>query len=490
MLNSGPESQPHHVVWLRQDLRIADNTALTAACANPHALVTAIYIVTPGQWRTHDVAAVRIDFELRHLVSLAHDLAALNIALVLLHAEYYADIATVLKPWLLQHNVSELHANRQYEVNELARDEAVSAHLALTDSPLNAAISSYWHEDLCIIAPGRVLTGDSRYYTVFTPFKRNWLQQLAERPLSVWPEPLARKACTVTSSPIPTQIAGFSSHVSADLSSHLWPVGEQAAHERLQAFIDTDGAHYDSRRNLPAINGTSTLSAYLAAGILSARQCLVAAWQGKAHGSVNERGLDTWISELCWRDFYKHIVFGFPHVCRHKAFKRDTDALVWRQDSDLLQAWCAGRTGFPIVDAAMRQLLETGWMHNRLRMIVAMFLTKDLFIDWRLGERHFMRHLIDGDFSANNGGWQWSASTGNDAAPYFRIFNPFLQSAKCDPEGSFIRHFVPELATLDNKRIHEPYAKDQGLLLVKYPRPMVDHKKAREFTLAQFKAIK
>ena len=198
--------------------------------------------------------------------------------------------------------------------------------------------------------------------------------------------------------------------------------------------------------------------------------------------------MDTWISELCWRDFYKHILLGFPHVCRHQAFKRETDKLPWSHNEANFQAWCEGRTGFPIVDAAMRQLNETGWMHNRLRMITAMFLTKDLFIDWRLGERYFMQHLIDGDLSANNGGWQWSASTGNDAAPYFRIFNPFLQSKKCDPDGEFIRRFVPELAHLDAKRIHEPHAKGVDVRL-KYPKPIVDHAFARLDTLAYFKAL-
>lgn len=488
----------HQVVWLRQDLRISDNTALAAACANAGDAVTAIYCITPAQWQRHDVAAVRIDFELRHLALLESDLGRLNIPLVLLYADDFAALPECLAHWLSERDVSTLHANRQYEVNEIARDQAVSARLD------TLAINTCWHDDQCIIAPGRVLTAEARVYTVFTPFKRNWLQQLADYPIRLLPAPQPRQQRLAQSSPVPSHVEGFVSPVADALSLHLWPAGEAAAQERLQAFAELDGEHYDSRRDLPAINGTSTLSPYLAAGIISARQCLVAARQRQAHGASSERGLGVWISELCWRDFYKHIVAGFPHVCRHHAYKRETDALPWRHDEDLFQAWCEGRTGVPIVDAAMRQLLQTGWMHNRLRMITAMFLSKDLFIDWRWGERHFMRHLIDGDFSANNGGWQWSASTGTDAVPYFRIFNPFLQSQRFDASGDFIRRFVPELAALDNKTIHQPYAKegrsqpvrglgmfavDEADLSGGYPRPIIDHHEARDHAIAQFKAL-
>ncbi len=471
----------HVVVWLRQDLRSADNTALLAACADPAAAVTALYAITPGQWQQHDVAGVRIDFELRHLRLLQADLAALNIPLVIIEAHDYAALVTVMADWLGRHEVDELHANRQYEINEQARDAALTAACP--------SVRCHWHDDLCILPPGSVRTGDQRYYTVFTPYKRNWLAQLATCPVRLLPVPAPRPVTAAVSTALPANVPGLASHVDPELAAHLWPVGETAAHDRLQAFIEEDGPAYDSRRDRPAINGTSTLSPYLAAGILSARQCLVAAWRRKARGGGSDQGLDTWISELCWRDFYKHILVGFPHVCRGHAFKRETDAIPWRHDEALFQAWCEGRTGFPIVDAAMRQLRETGWMHNRLRMITAMFLSKDLFIDWRWGERHFMRHLVDGDFSANNGGWQWSASTGNDAAPYFRIFNPLLQGQRFDPEGEFIRRFVPELASCDPRRIHEPHARGQSALFSRYPLPVVDHASARDHAVAQFKAL-
>lgn len=474
-------SASHHLVCLRSDLRIADHPALHAACADPSARVTALYAYTPQQWQQHDVAAVRIDFEWRQLQSLATELAELNIALIVLAADDYAELVPKLLDWCQVHSVNSVFAHEAYEINERARD-------AIIQKGLNElGIESQWFHDSCIIKPGRVLTGDGRFYTVFTPFKRNWLMQLAEQPVRLLPAPEKRIDFAVASSQLSARAPGINVSIADDLVQTLWPVGETEAYARLAQFIEEDGGCYHEQRDFPAINGTSTLSPYLATGVISARQCLYLAEQHKHH-HPGQQGLDTWISELCWRDFYKHILHGFPHVCRHQAFKRETDRLPWSHNEEHFKAWCEGRTGFPIVDAAMRQLNETGWMHNRLRMITAMFLTKDLFIDWRLGERYFMQHLIDGDLSANNGGWQWSASTGNDAAPYFRIFNPFLQSKKCDPDGDFIRRFVPELAHLDAKRIHEPHAKGVDTQL-KYPKPIVNHAVARLDTLAYFKAL-
>lgn len=471
----------HRVVWLRNDLRLADHPAFHRACDDSQAQVTALYAYTPGQWRQHDMSLVRQDFEWRQLRALATSLAELNIALVVMEANDYATLVPKIVAWCQSHQVSALYAHEAYELNEQARDKHVQQGLHAQ------GIATHWLHDSCIITPGQVLTGDGRFYTVFTPFKRNWLAQLAAHPVQLLPPPSKRPAPAIQSTALSASAPGLARDARQPLHDTLWPVGEREAHQRLAQFISDDGRRYKDQRDFPAINGTSTLSPYLAAGALSARQCLVAAEQHKRH-HADQQGLDTWISELCWRDFYKHILIGFPHVCRHQAFKRDTDRLPWSTHEAHFAAWCAGQTGFPIVDAAMRQLNETGWMHNRLRMIVAMFLTKDLFIDWRLGERYFMQQLIDGDLSANNGGWQWSASTGNDAAPYFRIFNPFLQSKKCDPDGAFIRQFVPELAHLDAKRIHEPHAKGRDVRLA-YPLPIVDHGKARLDTLAYFKAL-
>ena len=232
---------------------------------------------------------------------------------------------------------------------------------------------------------------------------------------------------------------------------------------------------------MPSRNGTSLLSPYLAAGVLSPRQCLHAAIDANGGTLTGGRpGVQTWISELIWREFFTHVLVGFPHVCRHLPFRRETDRVAWRRDKQLFERWKTGTTGYPIVDAAQRQLLRTGWMHNRLRMVSAMFLSKDLLLDWRLGERHFMRHLIDGDLAANNGGWQWSASTGTDAAPYFRIFNPAAQSKKFDPDGTFIKRFCPELKSVAANAIHDPSRWPEDLRAsLDYPALIVDHAAAR-----------
>ena len=270
----------------------------------------------------------------------------------------------------------------------------------------------------------------------------------------------------------------------------LWPAGEAAAQRRLAEFADTALGRYDSQRDFPALPGTSQLSPYLATGVLSPRQCLHAALaaNGGEFASGNT-GAVSWINELLWREFYKHVLVGYPRVSMGRAFRAETEALAWRDAPADLEAWQQGRTGIPIVDAAMRQLLATGWMHNRLRMIVAMFLTKNLLIDWRAGERWFMQHLIDGDLAANNGGWQWSASTGTDAVPYFRLFNPLSQSKRFDPDGRFIRQWVPELAGLDARDIHHPAALGGPFGVPGYPAPIVDLPRSRERALAAFRNL-
>jgi deoxyribodipyrimidine photo-lyase len=240
------------------------------------------------------------------------------------------------------------------------------------------------------------------------------------------------------------------------------------------------------------VAGTSRLSPYLAVGVVTARQCLRAAIDAnRGRLDRGHPGPRAWIDELIWREFYRHVLVGFPRVSMNRAFRPETEPLPWRQDERQFKAWCQGRTGVPIVDAAMRQLQQEGWMHNRLRMIVAMYLAKDLFIDWRRGERHFMHHLIDGDLASNNGGWQWAASTGTDAAPYFRVFNPHRQSRRYDPEGLFIRRYVPELRELDSGSIHDPSAIDRrDFSRLGYPAPLCDHGQARRQVISAFKRLR
>lgn len=472
-----------HLVWLRADLRTIDNTALLAACKEKAAEVACVYAITPQQWLAHDVAAVRVDFELRTLAVLQKNLAALNIPLLILKVPDFNALPKSLAALASRHRINAVHANRQYECNEIARDQAVAAALEKSGIPLSL------HHDQCAVPPGTICKNDGGLYSVFTPFKKTWLERLVSCGFQPQPAPPKRLGKFTESDVVPDRAEGFSSHVDPDVAAVWWPAGEGAALKRLADFSNRKLQDYLVQRDLPATDGVSRLSPYLAMGALSPRQCLNAAFNHRAlHGE--SAGGNQWIAELGWRDFYKHVMAGWPRVCQHRPFKLETDPIRWRHDEKEFRQWCEGRTGFPLVDAAMRQLQQTGWMHNRLRMVVAMFLTKDLFIDWRWGEKFFMQHLIDGDLSANNGGWQWSASTGNDAAPYFRIFNPVAQSMKCDPQGLFIREYIPELRQVPTAEIHAPHGKGQASLFSSYPAPMVDHRMARERVLAAFKSLK
>ncbi len=330
---------------------------------------------------------------------------------------------------------------------------------------------------------GSVLTGRNEPYAVFTPFARRWRQWTEESPLAVLPAPEAR------ADPIPWTGHGYTATglgFAAPPPALVSP-GEDSAHHQLKRFLQERCGDYQNDRDFPAIDGTSQISPYLAIGTLSGRQCLTAARQARSHGG-NQEGFGSWINEIAWRDFYIHVLYHYPRVSMHRAFRPETEDLRWNPPGDSFEAWKEGRTGIPIVDAAMRQLRETGWMHNRLRMITAMFLSKNLFIDWRLGEAWFMQNLVDGFLASNNGGWQWSASTGTDAAPYFRVFNPVTQSERFDPKGEFIRRWVPELAGLDNRRIHNPGA--GGANPGDYPRPIVNLKESRKEAIARFRALK
>ncbi|MDY7109598.1 MAG: deoxyribodipyrimidine photo-lyase [Planctomycetota bacterium] len=471
------------LVWFRSDLRVRDNPALHRACAEADSGVVGVFLICPKQWREHDWADAKVDFLLRTLEALSGELEKLNIPLLIRTVPTFRGAPKELFDAAHRHECDALYYNAEYEVNEQRRDEAVRNKFERADVGVRI------HHDQAIVRPDAPRTSSDSFYTVFTPFKRSWMKHLDESGI---PEPLGRPKrqpeMIAQGDEVPSSVDGFDA---ADMSD-LWPAGEDAARRRLRRFVQGDVSHYKSKRDVPADDITSRLSTYLALGAVSARQCLAAALDVNAGRLDGGRpGPATWISQLVWRDFFRHVLVGFPRVSMHRPFRPETDAVKWRDDDAQFRAWCEGRTGVPIVDAGMRQLKETGWMHNRLRMIAAMFLSKDLLLDWRLGERHFMRHLIDGDLANNNGGWQWSASTGTDAAPYFRIFNPFTQSRRFDSSGAFIRAYVPELADLDEKTIHEPHKlPDDERAAIDYPDPIVDHAAGRDRAIAAFKALR
>jgi deoxyribodipyrimidine photo-lyase len=464
------------MVWLRHDLRVRDNPALYKAAASGEGVV-AVYVHCEAYVNLHTIAPARLDFVRRHLHQVEKSLAELNIPLELVRVAAPTGIAPALLALAQKWKVQHCFFNAEYPLNELNRDLAVNQLFRDHGIPVKRC------HDRCIVPPGMIRNGQGEPYKVFTAFKKKWLQTVM--PISVTPLGLPQvqqqPAITVSQQAIDEL---FSAQPLRDLSQ-LWPAGEQEAYRRLDGFIENHIDFYEARRDYPALAGTSGLSPYFAVGSLSPRQAIAAVlahtrgeWEG---GSA---GAHCWINELIWREFYQHVVVDFPNVCKRKAMQAHTEAFPWQQDNAFFSAWCEGTTGIPIVDAAMRQLNATGWMHNRLRMVVAMFLTKNCQIDWRWGEDYFMSQLVDGDFAANNGGWQWSASTGTDAAPYFRIFNPISQSERFDPQGEFIRTWVPELAHLSNKQIHNPPAQ------ANYPRPIVNLAESRKSTIALFAQLR
>jgi deoxyribodipyrimidine photo-lyase len=443
----------------------------------------ALYLLSPGQWQRHDDAPCKVDFWLRNLAELSTALGRLNVPLLIRQADSWDAAPDVIGKLCRELRIDAVRVNEEYGINEQRRDQAMARRLD------EQGVAFHSHLDQLLFQPGSLLTQSGGYFKVYSQFRKLCYQRLHTALPPQVPSPKAQAPLALASDAVPAAVTGFAAP--SEALRQLWPAGEGCAHERLARFADEQIGYYHDARDFPAKPGTSQLSAYLAAGVLSPRQCLHAALQiNQGEFDSGNSGVVTWVNELLWREFYKHILVGYPRVSRHRAFRPETEALPWRDAADELAAWQQGRTGFPLIDAAMRQLHATGWMHNRLRMVVAMFLTKNLLIDWRVGERYFMGQLIDGDLAANNGGWQWSASTGTDAVPYFRLFNPISQSRRFDPQGRFIRHWLPELAGLDDKAIHEPSGARGGLFdELDYPRPIVDLGHSRERALAAFKNL-
>jgi deoxyribodipyrimidine photo-lyase len=464
------------IVWLRRDLRLDDNVALEHAARTSDRVVCA-FILDPELLRGERVGAPIVSFFFDALAELRGDLYALGSDLALLEG----DPAVQLHTLAAHVQASALFFNRDYDPSALARDARVSETLRRE----NIHVSSF--TDHVYYAPNEVLKEDGDPYLVFTPFKHRWLRRHEQDPRPPVDSPGAVKGKLASTNAIGTTLSVPSpQHYGHKRSPHFPRGGAVRAHEMLQAFIENRIDAYADDRNFPARAGTSLLSAHLRAGTIGIRTCMAAASEARiATKPIHRIGYDTWISELIWRDFFHHILAHFPHVAT-EPFIEAAKPMRFPHNEEAFQAWCEGRTGYPIIDAAILHLNTYGWMHNRLRMIVASFLSKHLLLDYRLGERYFEQHLVDADLAANNGGWQWAASTGVDAAPFFRVFNPVIQSEKFDPEGAFIKTMLPALANLDAKAIHAPWilppeqARARGVRLGHdYPEPIVEHLQAR-----------
>jgi deoxyribodipyrimidine photo-lyase len=472
---------PSRLVWFRRDLRVDDHAALYHAlrAGGP---VWCVFVfdtdILDVLLRAGGRADRRVEFIHASVAELDATLRALGGGLIVRHGR-----ARELLPALARAlNAGAVVCSRDYEPEARLRDDEVGAELA------RHGIGFEQYKDQSIFECDELLTQARKPFSVFTPYRNAWLKALTPFHLQAYP---VRKYVSALA-PLPAAALpaladlGFAP---TNLAALKLPTGASGAAQLFDAFLDRID-RYRQTRDFPAIKGPSYLSVHLRFGTISVRTL---AREAHARGGA---GAECWLKELTWRDFYFQILWHNPHVLTG-SFRPAFDAVRWVDDAARLEAWCAGRTGYPLVDAAQRQLVQTGYMHNRLRMVSASFLTKDLGIDWRRGERWFARHLNDFDLAANNGGWQWAASTGCDAQPWFRIFNPVAQSERFDADGQFIRRYCPELAKFDRTRIHAPWRatpleqRMAGCVIGRdYPGPVVDHAAARDATLARFKAAK
>lgn len=481
----------HSVVWFRNDLRITDNPALYSACKNSEK-VSAIFFIAEKQWKNHDWSDRRIHLTFLALKDLWLSLNQLGIQLFVLPLNDFKKVQTPLKKFLVDEDIDTLYFNAEYALDEKNRDRTIEKICEKND------IRTHITHGSVIIPPSSVRTQQGMPYKVFTPFKREWVKTLPTFDRNPLSKPKAVDKSQAESLTTKTKkhsdfkalnkrIEDFVSTLDKhDLYYDAQHGTEAFAQKQLKAFIDQKISDYHEQRDLPAIDGTSSLSPALTVGLISPRSCLHAARSvNEGHLTDFQKGADTWISEIIWREFYCHLLADFPAISYNKPLKPETDSVPWRHNKKEFTAWYEGKTGYPLIDAAMRQLNQTGWMHNRLRMVTATFLTKYLLIDWRLGEQYFMQTLYDGHFASNNGGWQWSASTGTDAAPYFRILSPVRQAERFDNDCEFIKRYVPELADCPPKSIHKPGHED--LLAAGYSKPIVDLKMGKDRCLEAFK---
>ena len=460
------------LVWVRRDLRLYDHRALQEATQRCESVAVVFVFDTDilGQLPSSDR---RVTFIYHSLQEVDSELQKFGGQLIVRYGQPVQEIVAVAR----RLGIDAVFINHDYEPQATHRDGSVRQQLSAH------GVRLFSFKDQVVFEKREVLNGSGQPFKVFTPYKNAWFNKVKETDLKEERPDLTK---VLPRAELKGVLDSWTLEKIGFVPQSLWlEPGTRHGRKRLQGFLKKI-ATYGENRDYPAVDGTSGLSVHLRFGTISIRECVREARKLKGH--------QTWLNELIWREFYYMILDQYPHVVGG-AFRPEYDRIQWPGTEEHFQRWCHGETGFPIVDAAMRHFNRTGWMHNRLRMIVASFLVKDLLVDWRRGEAYFARGLLDFDLAANNGGWQWCASTGCDAQPYFRIFNPLSQSERFDSAGDFIRQEIPELAALSNDEIHEPYGTRAmtlfgGSLRLSYPEPIVDHAESRKLALQLFKAAR
>ncbi|WP_133130824.1 cryptochrome/photolyase family protein [Legionella yabuuchiae] len=459
------------IVWFRNDLRLEDNLALSHACEEQDCLIL-LYIQDPNSplilgeaqtWWLH-----------QSLSSFQQKLEQHSLKLCLKRGDSLA----ILREMTKAHHVTQIYWNTVYEPLQLQRDAMIKAFFK------DEGVSVKSYNSSLLIEPENIKTQENTFYKVFTPF---WKQCLREIQVP--------KVTTISKHPSSPDLESEdlsewnllpSSPNWANKFHDFWIPGEDGAQQQLENFIERSLAQYADKRDMLAEQATSRLSPHLHFGELGPRQVWRAMVAAEDSADISDKAVDKFLAEVGWREFSYYLLYHFPKLPKENVQSKFDD-FPWEEDEEALNRWQTGQTGYPIVDAAMRELWETGYMHNRARMIVASFLTKDLLIDWRKGADWFLHTLLDADLANNSAGWQWVAGSGADAAPFFRIFNPVLQSEKFDPNGEYIKQWIPELRDVSTKIIHAPWKSDKKIK--DYPEPMVDHSNARELALERYKQI-
>lgn len=475
-----------NLVWFRSDLRIHNNSALRRAMDAGDSLCC--FLLPLNQWQTYGLGKPKIEFVRASAALLMSDLNRLGVKTISSEVESFDAQITEIQRICSEYKIDSLFWNNEYPLDERIRDNKVQNYCE------HNGIVCHRGDEALILPPGRPSNKQGAMYKVFTPFKRAWFSEFESR--TAYGQELgsefARELRQKTNDNIdtPRSFAHFDNSPATEGTQrpYFYP-GEQAGLSAANEFCQQIISEYKNVRDFPADRGTSQLSAHLSAGTISPRTCLdLALEMNNGELCSGNSGATTWISQLIWREFYYHLIASDNRLSKNQPFKSNTNLIRWNDPNEALDRWKQGATGVPLVDAGMRQLNHQGWMHNRVRMVTAMYLTKNLFIDWRLGEQYFLEKLIDADFALNNGGWQWSASTGTDAVPYFRVFNPYTQAKRFDPDALYIKKYLPELNDLPAKTIHNEGAM-ATLVQLDYPKPITDSKSSRARAIDSFKLL-